>query len=275
MSSQPTTGTTALGPRIAQGRTAEVFAWHDGCVIKLFFDWCPAEWVQHELEIGQVLATLDLPTPKVMARVAVDGRDGLIYERVDGPSMLANLTAAPWRVGSIARSFAEVHAGIHQRPGGGFVRLHPMLEQAIDHSDAIPVALKAPILSTLRRLPEGTALCHFDFHPDQVLVTASGCAVIDWMSACQGDQLADVARTAILFMVGNPPAASWLTRAIIQQVRRRFYRTYLARYRELAPSFSEERLHAWMLPVAAARLTDAIPGEREPLLAFLQRAARP
>ena len=103
-------------------------------------------------------------------------------------------------------------------------------------------------------------------------MTASGCTVIDWVTASQGDPLADVACTAILFMVGTPPAVSWLTRAIIQQVRRRFYQTYIARYRELAPNFSEERLRAWMLPVAAARLADAIPGEHEPLLKFLQGA---
>jgi len=39
------TTSTVRGPLIAKGRTAEVYAWQGNKVLKLFFDWCPMEWV--------------------------------------------------------------------------------------------------------------------------------------------------------------------------------------------------------------------------------------
>ncbi len=38
----------ALGKPIALGRTAEVYAWQDNQVLKLYFDWCPPDWIEYE-----------------------------------------------------------------------------------------------------------------------------------------------------------------------------------------------------------------------------------
>ncbi len=46
------------GKLIARGRTAEVYAWQDHQVLKLFYDWCPAPWIKHEVDIGRILVNV-------------------------------------------------------------------------------------------------------------------------------------------------------------------------------------------------------------------------
>jgi len=54
------------GSPLALGRTAEVYVWQDHQVLKLFYAWVPGHVAQHEIEIGRVVATMPLPTPKLI-----------------------------------------------------------------------------------------------------------------------------------------------------------------------------------------------------------------
>ena len=261
--------TPQKGAPLARGRTAEIYAWGQDRVVKLFFDWVPESAVHPEVEISRNLSATTLPTPKFLGAVEAEGRRGLLYERVDGPSMVRAMTTQPWRLTRLAAQFAELHAVIHQQQGDDFPPLRPQLTWTIEHTD-LPPDLKAHALATLDHLEDGNALCHLDFHPDQVILTPRGPVVIDWMTAAQGNPLADVARTVILLRVGQLPYGGWFQRAFINAGRRLFLRTYLRRYRQLHAGLTEAAIAAWTIPLAAARLREDIPGERDALLAFLQ-----
>jgi hypothetical protein len=263
-------GTRSPGPLIAIGRTAEVYAWGEDQIIKLFYAWMPLHWVQHEVEIGQAVATMDLPTPKLVETVEVGGRQGIIYERADGPSMLRLSSARPWLLFHLARQLAELHSKIHKQNGGGLTPLRSSLNATIQEVENLPLGVKAGVLRLLDELPDADALCHFDLHPDQVLVTAKGPVIIDWMTAHQGHPLADVARTSVILMVGQPPYGGWAMRAFANLWRGLFSRTYVARYLELHPGATRDAIRSWMIPVAAGRLREEIPGEQRPILRFIQ-----
>ena len=44
---------------IAYGRTAEIYAWEDGWVLKQFYNWFPEESVRYEAELVTITAQLD------------------------------------------------------------------------------------------------------------------------------------------------------------------------------------------------------------------------
>jgi len=48
---------------IARGRTAEVLAWKDQQVLKLFYDWVPAGLIARESQAARLVSALDIPTP--------------------------------------------------------------------------------------------------------------------------------------------------------------------------------------------------------------------
>ena len=260
------------GELIARGRTADVYAWGERQALKLFYDWVPAEWVRHEEKIGRFIAAVPLPTPKLIDAVSLDGRLGILYERIEGVSMLSLVSSQPWRISALARQFAGLHAEVHGQRGDGLSPLRPSLEGSIERVDVLAEEEKQAIIQALNRLPDGTALCHFDFHPGQVMMTPRGPAIIDWMTAMQGDPLADVARTAVLLTFGEVPHAGWLVRTLTNTVKGAFLRSYLRRYLELHPGVTRAQVEAWMLPVAAARLQEDIPGEREPILKYIREA---
>ena len=216
------------------------------------------------------MAATGLSTPKLVGALDVEGRQGILYERVEGPSMLEQSTSKPWLVFRLARQLADLHAEIHKHKGDGLPPLRPSLRASIEQVDSLPPNLKAGVLRLLETLPDGNVLCHLGFHPDQVLITATGPVIIDWMTAQQGHPLADLARTCILFKVGQVPYAGRTMRAIISLWRGFFYRTYVARYLEQHPAVAQAEVRTWMIPVAAARLNEHIAGEQEPLLRIIQ-----
>ena len=50
---------------IAVGRTAEIFPYGDGKVLKLFLPTIPQAWIDKEIEIGRYIQKAQLPVPKV------------------------------------------------------------------------------------------------------------------------------------------------------------------------------------------------------------------
>ena len=117
------------GPRIGVGRTAEVYAWGDHQILKLYPAEVPQEWVHHEARIGQIVAQAGVHAPAIGETVGVDGRLGILYERIMGPAMLDALAHQPWRLPSLARQFAQVGVGQKAGPAQG---LGAQLEQRSD-----------------------------------------------------------------------------------------------------------------------------------------------
>jgi hypothetical protein len=54
--------------------------------------------------------------PRLVERVHIDGRDGLVQQRLDGVDMLASLQRQPWRLMTMARMLARAALRIHQVP---------------------------------------------------------------------------------------------------------------------------------------------------------------
>ena len=140
-----------------------------------------------------------------------------------------------------------------------------MIESAL--AAALPDDRKAVALDVLQGLPDGDAVCHGDFHPDNVIMSPRGPVVLDWMNAMQGDPLGDVARTSLMLTrAAIPPTMP--AKTLMAALRGYLHRVYLSHYQALRP-FSPEDLEAWLLPVAAARLREDIPEERQSLLALV------
>jgi hypothetical protein len=54
------------------------------------------------------------PVPAVFERVTVDGRPGMVMERLDGESLLAWLGRRPWRVLAAGSLLGREHAALHR-----------------------------------------------------------------------------------------------------------------------------------------------------------------
>lgn len=264
------------GPLIGAGRQAEIFAWDAGRVLKLYRRAEAERDAYAEAEYTRLAHAAGAPVPAVYETVSVEGRPGVVYERIEGPTMLSRLIAQPWRVNALARQMAEVHAQLHRCPGEGLpsqsTRLSGLAGWIETRSDFTP-ALRETLVRVVNALPEGDRLCHGDLHPDNILLTERGPRVIDWMNAWCSHPLADVARTSIILRLGDPPPG-FVQRAIIALFRSLFHALYLRHYFRAQTDYARDELQAWELPLAVARLTDNIAAERGALLKFIEERAK-
>jgi aminoglycoside phosphotransferase (APT) family kinase protein len=260
---------------LAEGREAEVFLRPDGTLLKLLRDPAWASRVQREAAALSALnAHRDL-APCCIETVEVDGRPGLVLERVPGRDLLSVLERRPWLLRRAGRVMAEVHAAMHDEVAPpSLPELHAELQARIEHASDLPQPLAAFALELLDGLPPGDRLCHGDLHPGNVLGTWDRPVVIDWGDASSGDPVADVARTDLLLRIGTPPPGTSLPlRVLIPMGRRLLADRYLAVYRRLHP-VGIGRLERWKVVRAAARFAEGVEEEYEALAAFVDGRRR-
>jgi Ser/Thr protein kinase RdoA (MazF antagonist) len=89
-------------------------------------------------------------------------QDGLVLERITGPTMAQHLRRRPWDLGRSMRTLAELHERLHEIPFG-----------------------------------DGR-LVHFDLHPENVILGPDGPVLIDWTNARSGTPESDVALTWLI-----------------------------------------------------------------------------
>ncbi len=256
---------------IARGRTAEVYSLAENQVLKLFFDWVSPESVQKEHEITRLAYQAEAPVPKVYDLVQEENRHGIIYERITGPTMLKLLISNPWQVKQLSHELANLHFTIHQISLADMPSYRDRWFADIEKVTDLPVGVKEILISDVAQIPESYQLCHFDFHPDQVVYSQRGVVILDWMTASRGDPAADVARTQILLTIGKPPDSSWWLRifAGILGYLANYY--YQKRYLELNPAITEEMIRTWLAPMAAVRLLENIELEASRLMRMISK----
>jgi Ser/Thr protein kinase RdoA (MazF antagonist) len=253
---------------LGEGREAETFAWGDGQILRLMRDPAHAARLEREELALTAARRAGVPVPAVFGRYELDGRPGLIMERVDGTDLLTLLGRQPWRLPAVARTLGVTHARVHAfELAEDLPTVHDYIGACIG-DPLIPDDLRGPAGERLEGLRSGNNLCHWDFHPANLLQGKRGPVVIDWTFALRGNAAADIARTRLIVGVGAPPpGASVVVRRFDALARDAIARRYLRAYRRQRP-LDLELVERWEPLVALARLTGGIPQEREQLLAI-------
>jgi hypothetical protein len=165
----------SLGAPIAAGRTADIYAWQSGTILKLYRDWAPRRWVDDELRIARIVYAAGLPSPVPGEIVEINGRVGLVYERLDVPNMLDAMKQRLFlTLRQSARQMADLHVSMHKCTAPDLPPFKESLGGAIGSATGLPADLRSAVLQRLDSLPEGDCLCHGDFHPGNILMTGRG-----------------------------------------------------------------------------------------------------
>jgi len=202
--------------------------------------------------------------------VEVGGRLGIVFERVDGHIMTRAAASKPWKASRYARMMAELHVAMHSCEVAGLPSQRQSLETTIQDLAPLPAKMKEALLKVLEHLPDGSALCHGDLHPDNIIMSSRGPIIIDWMGAKGGNPLADVARTSLILRFGGPPDTGILARPLLRLGGSLLNSMYLKEYLRLRTT-SRERISVWLPLLAAARLIEPVPeAEKKRLLALVE-----
>jgi hypothetical protein len=196
---------------LAEGRLAEVYAYGSGRVVKLD----RPEWSgvsEFESHVLQLLVEAGLPVARSHGTVSIDGRCGVVLDRVEGRALSEVLKeASPSVVARAAERFVSLQMSINATEISDLPECRPRLDGELSAS-GLPPDLTGELRQLLTRRDDGKlGVCHFDFHPDNVLVAGDDWVVIDWLTVASGPPLADLARTLLLLgSVTEPPGPEFM-----------------------------------------------------------------
>ena len=145
---------------IGAGRDADVFALGNGRVLRRYRH---GGDVAPEVEVMRHVASHGFAVPFVFEGCGAD----LIMERLDGPTMLAELVAGRLDPGSAGKTLADLANALHAIPA---------VESMVPFERVI----------------------HLDLHPDNVILSGRGPVLIDWRNSTDGPPGLDNALTAVI-----------------------------------------------------------------------------
>nr|WP_242211178.1 phosphotransferase [Paenibacillus polymyxa] len=182
--------------------------------------------------------------------------------------MLKQIDPTKLSISHYAKLMAQLHFELHNIEIKMNSNLKTELTNKINTAEVIKEYEKQIVINVLNTLPGGNALCHYDFHPGNIILSSKGPIIIDWMNVLVGNQAADVTRTSMMIQSHALPsnAPGWL---IKREYREFFNREYLREYLMLSgmnPNFLEE----WMAPTLAARVCEVNGEDRNEVIDKLQ-----
>ncbi len=182
-------------------------------------------------------------------------RLGFEMALVKGQDGMERLMESVDQIRAQAEALAQLQAALHQAKAGGLGTVKQRLALKIDRAEGLAEEDRTRALELLARLPDGNALLHGDFHPGNVMWSRDGPWIIDWIDAGQGDPVADVARSLVLFGEGAS-----------EDVHRSQYRAAYRDAYQRASGSSLAHLDDWLTVNRAARLFEPAEPDREALL---------
>lgn len=270
-----------LGGKIGEGGRSEVFAWEDGGskLVKVAKANTDHEAMRREFDNNRIAWEHGLPVARPYELVEIDGRPGIVCERIYGESIMerfvkkALMPAQPAGTTGIsdgenirvtARALYEIHQAAIQLP----CSQRSTMKYSIQSVDYLTLAEKEAVIALLDALPLKQQLCHGDPNPNNILIRNDGKAVvIDWMNASIGNPEADLAEYMIMIRYAVLP--SELPSSIsefLDPMREAIIDVFMDEYSKLS-GITYEEVYPWLVPVAARKLSaDAISEEEKSLL---------
>lgn len=232
------------------------------------------DWV--ELELGQVLELLPqgttLQDAQEMARIwksirdmggpmpfvhearEMNGRVGVVIDAPKGPDYRGWMAQNPYlwerMFDMLAHEYHEMH----------LIRM-PDLPSVVERMIArvmkvdIDEAHRAKALKLLERNIGADYLMHWNYLPDNIICTLEGPFPVKWGGTGRGPWLADVARSSVLLKLANDD----------------YYRNNMVKAYLRISNNTEDELGPWIGTVAADKLADGFPGERDTLRSLVRR----
>lgn len=252
---------------IARGSTADVYAGDEGRVLKLFHAGIPHEYVEHEARIGRIVVAAGLSAPQVYDIVERDGSWGIVYERIVGDELGKRIR--PWNARRYGREMARLHVTLFAQRVPDLPSQRERLTKYVGTAPHLTDGERQRLLDRLNSLPDGDVLCHGDFHPSNIILTARGLTIIDWNDAKQGHPAADIARTLLILgeartlsdmllpqVIGDRNPPRWVKRIITAALAWTVGELTHGYRREIERLMPETRtlIPRWLPVLAAARL---------------------
>ena len=219
--------------------------------VKVFGDTYTKAGILNEALNQARVEETDLNIPKIKAIEVVDGKWSIVMDNIEGKTLSELMLAHPEKEDEYLELFVDLQRSVLSKRVPMLNKLKDKMQGRISEAK-LDATTRYDLHTRLDSLPKHYNLCHGDFHPSNIIITADGTPyIIDWAHATQGNASADVATTYLMFYLEGK-----------EQLAEKYLKLYCKK-----SDTARQYVQKWIPIVAASRLTKAKPEEDE----FLRR----
>ena len=224
----------------------------DRC-IKLFSEgYLKAPILNEALNQARIEET-GLNIPKILEVTTVNGRWAIVSEYIEGKALSELMAESPEKKQEYLEEFVDLQLEVQSKTCPMLTKLKDKMNSKISQT-SLDATTRYELHTRLESMPNHKKVCHGDFNPSNVVVTADGTKyILDWAHATQGNASADAARTYLLFCLDGDEATA------------KKYLDLFCRKSDTARQYVQK----WMPIVAASQSVKGNEREREFLLRWV------
>ncbi len=222
-------------------------------LIKLFDKgYSKADILNEALNQARVEET-DLNIPKIEAVTVVDGSWSIVMNYIEGPTLEQLMNENPDKLDEYINLFVDLQRTVHTKRVPLLNMLIEKMNRKISAAN-LNATTRYDLHTRLSGMKRHTKLCHDDFNPSNIIITADGTPyIVDWAHATQGNASADVARSYLLFYLqGKADVAEKYLKLFCKKT-----------------DTAIQYVQKWIPIVAASRLVKAPEEEKEFLMKWI------
>ena len=218
----------------------------DAC-IKVFDEGYSKTDVLNEALNQARIESTGLNIPKIREVMMVEGKWAIVSDFIEGDTLEKIMRAHPENMDAYLEMFVDLQLEVHSKTCIHLNKLKDKMNRKISETD-LDATTRYELHTRLEGMPKHNKVCHGDFNPSNVILTADGTPyIIDWSHATQGNASADVARTYLLFCLQGDEEGA------------KFYLNTFCHKSDTAKQYVQK----WMPIVAASQSVKGNAHERE------------
>ncbi len=176
---------------IGEGRVGKVYKLNQRAY-KVYPLTHPREWIQYEIDIHQLIKNqtkLNIPS----MNYTVDS-NVIEMDLIEGVDLTTRMKRDHYKEG--LDDLIKLQLTVYQYQN---LKLMNALDDYYSSIISSPYTdLKEYALESLKKIKRDDKLCHFDFHPSNIMFDGTNYIIIDWTNVKLGNPVMDIARTYII-----------------------------------------------------------------------------
>ena len=166
----------------------------DRC-IKLFSEGYSKALILNEALNQARIEETGLNIPKILEVTTVNGRWAIVSEYIEGRTLSELMAESPEKKQEYLEEFVDLQLEVQSKTCPMLTKLKDKMNSKISQT-SLDATTRYELHTRLESMPNHKKVCHGDFNPSNVVVTADGTKyILDWAHATQGNASADAART--------------------------------------------------------------------------------
>ncbi len=189
----------------------------------------------------------DLNVPKIRSIGVFDGNWAIVLDYIEGETLQSLMTKHPEKQDEYLELFVDLQMTVLSKNVPMLNKLRDKMQGQISDAD-LDATARYDLHTRLDSMHRHKHLCHGDFNPTNIIITADGTPyIIDWSHATQGNSSADVARSYLLFYLAGE-----------EELANKYLKLYCKK-----SDTAIQYVQRWIPIVAAARLSKSKPEEEQ------------